>query len=983
MAVAIKVLQFNVDRGRIAHDLMEAMAQEEGIDIILTAEPYLARVANNDDWIKDTHNLAAIKVRNRGLKVTRVEKGKGFVAVTIHQIATVYAYYVSPNSTGDEYEQFIQSLDDSITRNPGPTILGGDINGKSLLWGCQKEDARGRVAAEWIESRDLVVANEGNTPTFERCNCSSILDVTLTTPDLASRIHNWRVHEEETVSCHKFITFQLNHPDREERPKRQRAEFRGWVIKKMDVEAFDEEWQKLTAQKTTKTPEELTELLTKCCNASMPKRRTGRKRQPVYWWNSEIAEQRKACLAARRTAQRKKNVDERRAAQDDYRQEKRKLKKLIEKSKNDSWQRVCVEVEQDVWGLGYKIVMKKLKRDITTLDIEEKRVEYHKLFPTHQGIRWTVPVVSDRVPPFTADELKEAVKKMTSGKAPGLDMIPAEAVKLAASIDPETILRVMNGALEAGVFPEQWKVSKLVLIPKGKKAPGVQTAYRPICLLDVTGKMLERLIAKRLVKAIEDSGDLSPSQYGFRKGRRTTDAMKEVLQVALDEKAKDWRKKELCALVLLDIKNAFNSVSWIRIVRELRRRKIPWYLIRIIQSYLEKRRTELEKGETEDTSAGVPQGSVLGPLLWNIFYDGVLRLDLPLGVKLVAFADDLAVVATAPTEDLLEKRVNETLARIKRWMDGHDIELAPHKTEAVLLIGEKKLRRQVTFRVGDHEVIPLPKVKYLGVIFDGKLRFGEHIKHVSEKAKKCAMAITGLMPKFGGASDNKRRILAGVMDSIILYGPEVWKEALKVHRYRQMIVTLERRVALRICSAYRTTSTEALRVIGRRIPLVLLADERTSNEADKREVTLEKWQERWDVAAEGRWTYRLIPFVKPWYNREYGWTNRYLTQFLSGHGCFRAYLHRFKIIPDDTCLYCGEANDDAEHAVFNCEYFEKNRERLSEAGRSSFTPDQVIEYMLDSQEKWNEMANVICSIVKEKEQEDRGAANESQPSINH
>lgn len=76
--------------------------------------------------------------------------------------------------------------------------------------------------------------------------------------------------------------------------------------------------------------------------------------------------------------------------------------------------------------------------------------------------------------------------------------------------------------------------------------------------------------------------------------------------------------------------------------------------------------------------------------MWNIFYDHMLRLPLPLEVKLVAFADDLAVVATANTKTELKKRVNETLLRIKRLMDGQEIELAAHKTEAVLPISTKK-----------------------------------------------------------------------------------------------------------------------------------------------------------------------------------------------------------------------------------------------------------------------------------------------------
>ncbi|KAL1453324.1 hypothetical protein WDU94_007470 [Cyamophila willieti] len=134
-------------------------------------------------------------------------------------------------------------------------------------------------------------------------------------------------------------------------------------------------------------------------------------------------------------------------------------------------------------------------------------------------------------------------------------------------------------------------------------------------------------------------------------------------------------------------------------------------------------------------SAGVPQGSLGGPTLWNCLYDGVLRLNFPQNVQLVAFADDLAVVVVAKTDHELEQLTNDALEKIHNWMSDNQLQIAPEKSEAVLLSGKKKCA-PLNIHICGQRIHVKKEVKYLGVILDSRLSFKPHITYVTEKADR-------------------------------------------------------------------------------------------------------------------------------------------------------------------------------------------------------------------------------------------------------
>lgn len=537
---------------------------------------------------------------------------------------------------------------------------------------------------------------------------------------------------------------------------------------------------------------------------------------------------------------------------------------------------------------------------------------------------------------------------MKAKKAPGPDRIPPEAVAILLKEHPRESLEVYNKLLREGIFPEEWKMARLVLIRKPDKPIENLTAYRPLCLLDVLGKVFEQIILQRLRVEVERSGDLHECQFGFRPGRSTEDALARVKAAAVQAKQGNWRANKICVLITLDVRNAFNTASWRKINKELVARRISPYLLALIQDYLAGRSllAESQSGvEKVKVTCGVPQGSVLGPYLWNVLYDGVLRIEKPEGVELVAFADDLAIVAMAKTRGQLIAAANTAMANVSQWMREHELELAPEKTEAVMLAGARRCGA-VKFLIGNRELEPSPAVKYLGVTISQGGKYHMHVEAVTAKARRVCTALSRLMPNVRGPRASKRRLYGHVVQSVILYAASIWSDTLAAERQRKKVAKVQRQVAIRVTSAYRTVSEEAVLLLASMAPLDLIAQARATRDEDGQRLkkpekdakVREGWRLRWSRTTKAAWTRRLIPDIDEWLERTHGEVSYYLTQVLSGHGCFRSYLRWVRKAEDDECVHCPGAVDDVEHTMFQCSAWQEEREEMEQL-TGSVTPE--------------------------------------------
>ncbi|CAB0042231.1 unnamed protein product [Trichogramma brassicae] len=242
---------------------------------------------------------------------------------------------------------------------------------------------------------------------------------------------------------------------------------------------------------------------------------------------------------------------------------------------------------------------------------------------------------------------------------------------------------LLDACLQRGVFPDEWKIARIVVLYKGNgKDPSKARSYRPISLLNGMSKVLEILMVGRLNTIM--SGLWCEKQYGFRKGKSTEDLLTDLVGMVRSSRS------TYVAALLVDFKGAFDFLRWPRILDRLKETGMNDHEFSLWQSFFCNRRVFVANrgGDLKcwrDLQRGCPQGSIGGPILWNLALDELLRRLNDLGIPTVAYADDTTCLIQGDSRARVEAGVGSVLGEIYKWSDKYGVDVSEEKTQLILL----------------------------------------------------------------------------------------------------------------------------------------------------------------------------------------------------------------------------------------------------------------------------------------------------------
>jgi hypothetical protein len=373
------------------------------------------------------------------------------------------------------------------------------------------------------------------------------------------------------------------------------------------------------------------------------------------------------------------------------------------------------------------------------------------------------------------DNIEKIVKKMKGKQSSSFDGMSNKLLKAIIHNLKKPLTKLINLSLESGYIPPTWKRAKIVPLFKTGEKENMGN-YRPISLLPTLSKVIEKVVYHQLIGYLESNNILYKQQYGFRQKHTTEDALHKLISVVT--KAKHQKKQALS--VFIDLKKAFDTVNIPILLDKLKYYGIDNQELAWFHNYLSQRTQGVSYKNISSTLLhtimGVPQGSILGPLLFLIYIN-----DLPAGVEFTTllFADDTTLTLVGPNLLELYEKANNELESASDWFRSNKLSLHPKKTRFLHyfpgknVIPELQIMKQSIQRIGDNE--NENSFKYVGVHLDENLTFKEHIKYTGNKIMKVSYLIN--RQKKNVPRKTKKLLYNGLIRPILEYGINIYSSA--------------------------------------------------------------------------------------------------------------------------------------------------------------------------------------------------------------
>ena len=332
-----------------------------------------------------------------------------------------------------------------------------------------------------------------------------------------------------------------------------------------------------------------------------------------------------------------------------------------------------------------------------------------------------------------SSEVFTLLSRLSKSKATGFNKIPAKLIRECPDLIANSLCTIFNRSITCGIFPDEWKCSKVIPLFKQEERFDLNS-YRPISVTPIIAKVLERIVYNQLYGYLSMNNLISSQQSGFRSLHSTVTA----LLHATDNWTFNIDKGNINTVVFLDLKKAFDTVDHDILLSKLEAYGIKDSTYNFFKSYLNIRTQKCvlngSISESKSLAFGIPQGTILGPLLFILYIN-----DLPNCLENSEpqmYADDTHLTFAGNNVDIIEQKLNQDLIGVSNWLVANKLTLNKSKTEFMVIGSRLRLGtfdRSPALKIDNVLIKQVGSTKSLGVHVDEHLTWNTHISHISKK----------------------------------------------------------------------------------------------------------------------------------------------------------------------------------------------------------------------------------------------------------